>query len=133
MPLHKITGSGSEIEDVYATDSAARRLPRYRIPKLSSAAQPIYDLVHDELLLDGNSSQNLATFCTTWSEPEGRQLMADSINKNMIDKTSIRRPQRSRIAACTCSPISGTRRGHGRPSVARPPVRVKPACSAVWR
>src|SRR5664279_5624167 len=65
---------------------SSQRLPRYRIPKLSSAAQPIYDLVHDELLLDGNSSQNLATFCTTWSEPEGRQLMADSINKNMIDK-----------------------------------------------
>jgi len=87
MPLHRITGSGeSEIEDVYATESASRRLPRFRIPKLSSAAQPIYDLVHDELLLDGNSSQNLATFCTTWSEPEGRKLMADSINKNMIDK-----------------------------------------------
>jgi len=68
MPLHRITGSGeSEIEDVYATESASRRLPRFRIPKLSSAAQPIYDLVHDELLLDGNSSQNLATFCTTWS------------------------------------------------------------------
>ncbi len=78
MPLHRITGSGeSEIEDVYATESANRRLPRYRIPKLSSAAQPIYDLVHDELLLDGNSRQNLATFCTTWSEPEGRQLMAE--------------------------------------------------------
>ena len=72
MSLHKINGSDApKIEDVYATESADRRLPRYRIPQRASAAQPIYNLVHDELLLDGNSRQNLATFCTTWSEPEG--------------------------------------------------------------
>jgi len=42
--------------------------------------------MRDELLLDDNSRQNLATFCTTWVEPEVQQLMADSIDKNMIDK-----------------------------------------------
>ena len=87
MSLHKINGADApKIEDVYATETADRRLPRYRIPQRASAAQPIYNLVHDELLMDGNSRQNLATFCTTWSEPEGRQLMAESIDKNMIDK-----------------------------------------------
>jgi glutamate decarboxylase len=45
-----------------------------------------YTLVRDELLLDGNSRQNLATFCTTWVSPEVRQLMEDSVDKNMIDK-----------------------------------------------
>jgi glutamate decarboxylase len=29
---------------------------------------------------------NLATFCTTWVEPEVRQLMADSLDKNIVDK-----------------------------------------------
>ena len=42
--------------------------------------------MHDELLLDGNSRQNLATFCTTWAEPEAHRLMDESIDKNMIDK-----------------------------------------------
>jgi glutamate decarboxylase len=43
-------------------------------------------MVHDELMLDGNSRQNLATFCTTFVEPEVQQLMTDCVDKNMIDK-----------------------------------------------
>ncbi len=45
-----------------------------------------YQLIHDELLLDGSSRLNLATFVTTWMEPEARALMADCVDKNMIDK-----------------------------------------------
>jgi len=87
MPLHKVKLSDQPwIEDVYATESAGQCLPKYRIPEHAASAQAIYNLVHDELLLDGNSRQNLATFCTTWSEPEARQLMGESIDKNMIDK-----------------------------------------------
>ena len=72
MPLHKIARSGDpRIEHVYATGSSDRCLPKYRLPERSSSPQSIYNLVHDELLLDGNSRQNLATFCTTWSEPRG--------------------------------------------------------------
>ncbi len=71
MPLHVATGSGdAAIEDVYAGGSSIRRLPKYRMPEHASAPQSTYDLVRDELLLDGNSRQNLATFCTTWCEPE---------------------------------------------------------------
>jgi len=87
MPLHKVKISDQPwIEDVYATESAEQCLPKYRIPEHAASAQAIYNLVHDELLLDGNSRQNLATFCTTWSEPEARLLMGESIDKNMIDK-----------------------------------------------
>ena len=45
-----------------------------------------YQLIHDELLLDGSARLNLATFVTTWMEPQARALMADSVDKNMIDK-----------------------------------------------
>jgi glutamate decarboxylase len=87
MPLHDITRAGeSGIEDVYATGSADDHLPKFRMPKHESPARDVYNLVHDELMLDGNSRQNLATFCTTWSEPEARQLMDEAIGKNMIDK-----------------------------------------------
>jgi glutamate decarboxylase len=43
-------------------------------------------LVHDELMLDGNARLNLATFVTTWMEPQARELMAECLDKNMIDK-----------------------------------------------
>ena len=45
-----------------------------------------YQLVHDELLLDGNARLNLATFVTTWMEPQAANLMAECAEKNMIDK-----------------------------------------------
>ena len=45
-----------------------------------------YQLVHDELMLDGNARLNLATFVTTWMEPQAQRLMAETFDKNMIDK-----------------------------------------------
>ena len=55
-------------------------------PAVSQDAHEVYELIHNQLLLDGNSQQNLATFCTTWIEPEVQQLMAETADKNMIDK-----------------------------------------------
>jgi glutamate decarboxylase len=49
-------------------------------------ADTAYEIVHDELILDGNARQNLATFVTTWSEPQARALIAETLDKNMIDK-----------------------------------------------
>jgi glutamate decarboxylase len=49
-------------------------------------ADVAYQLVHDELLIDGNAQLNLATFVTTWMEPQAQALMADAVAKNMIDK-----------------------------------------------
>ncbi len=45
-----------------------------------------YHLIHDELILDGSSRFNLATFCGTWMEPEAARLMSETFDKNMIDK-----------------------------------------------
>lgn len=60
-------------------------------PKHRLAEQPVppdvaYQLIHDELLLDGSARLNLATFVTTWMDPQARQLMAECVDKNMIDK-----------------------------------------------
>jgi glutamate decarboxylase len=49
-------------------------------------ADVAYQLIHDELLLDGSARLNLATFVTTWMEPQAIELMADCADKNMIDK-----------------------------------------------
>jgi glutamate decarboxylase len=45
-----------------------------------------YQVVHDELMLDGNARLNLATFVTTWMEPQAEALMSATFDKNMIDK-----------------------------------------------
>ena len=60
--------------------------PRSEIPAREMLPQTAYQIIHDELLLDGNARQNLATFVTTWMEPEARQLMEETFDKNMIDK-----------------------------------------------
>jgi glutamate decarboxylase len=49
-------------------------------------ADTAWQLIHDELMLDGNARLNLATFVTTWMEPQAKALMAECVDKNMIDK-----------------------------------------------
>ena len=76
-----------ELDDsVFAGQDLAKAMPKYRFPTDESRADDAFQVVHDELMLDGNSRQNLATFCQTWEEPEVHALMELCIDKNMIDK-----------------------------------------------
>src|SRR6516165_1600975 len=61
-------------------------LPSFRITETEHGQEATYQLVHDELLLDGNPRLNLATFVTTWMEPRAQDIMAECVNKNMINK-----------------------------------------------
>ncbi|HEY2763636.1 MAG TPA: glutamate decarboxylase [Pseudonocardiaceae bacterium] len=61
-------------------------VPRDRLAEAGMDPELAYQLVHDELMLDGNARLNLATFVTTWMEPYATRLMAESADKNMIDK-----------------------------------------------
>ncbi|MFI8254434.1 glutamate decarboxylase [Streptomyces filamentosus] len=60
--------------------------PRHRLPAGPLPPSSAYQLVRDELMLDGNSRLNLATFVTTWMEPQAGVLMGECRDKNMIDK-----------------------------------------------
>src|SRR4051812_41865085 len=70
----------------FALRGAVEEVPRLRIPDREMHADTAYQIVHDELMLDGNARLNLATFVTTWMEPAARVLMAECQDKNMIDK-----------------------------------------------
>ncbi len=61
-------------------------MPKYTLPDDEMPPRTAYQLIHDELMLDGNARLNLATFVTTWMEPEAERLMAETFDKNMIDK-----------------------------------------------
>ncbi|GMI99486.1 glutamate decarboxylase 5 [Hibiscus trionum] len=60
-------------------------LPRFKMPENSMPKEAAYQVIHDELMLDGNPRLNLASFVTTWMEPECDQLMMAAINKNYVD------------------------------------------------
>ena len=61
-------------------------LPLHALGDEPVPADTAWQLVHDELMLDGNARLNLATFVTTWMEPQATLLMAECVDKNMIDK-----------------------------------------------
>ena len=87
MALHKIPGcSGGLVDDTYASAALRSDAPRFKLPVAGAPARDAFELVADELMLDGNARMNLATFCTTWEEKEVRRLMDICISKNMIDK-----------------------------------------------
>ncbi len=70
-------------------------LPKYQIPEKETSSETIMELVKEELFLDGNARQNLATFCQTYDDPAIRELMDLCISKNMIDKDEY--PQTAQI------------------------------------
>jgi glutamate decarboxylase len=77
--------SGQEqFEDVYS--GGGGRAPKERLPDREVDPRIAYSLVHDELMLDGVSRMNLATFCTTWAEPEVHRLLDEALDRNIVDK-----------------------------------------------
>jgi glutamate decarboxylase len=64
----------------------AADIPRHELPEGELSPDVAYQIIHDELMLDGNARMNLATFVTTWMEPQAEKLMAECFDKNMIDK-----------------------------------------------
>lgn len=98
MALHDKNSIRGKIEDdVYASVNLSVSVPKYRFPKHEQDPRHAYSVVHDELMLDGNSRQNLATFCQTWMEPEVHKLMDECLDKNIVDKDEY--PQTAEIEA----------------------------------
>ena len=98
MPLHSKNSIRHRLlDEVYASADLSRCMPKYKFPEPERDPRAVYAAVHDELLLDGNSRQNLATFCQTWEEPELHKLMDECIDKNIVDKDEY--PQTAEIEA----------------------------------
>jgi len=83
-----------DVNPVYV-QLARQEVPRYRMPPSGMLPDTALQVVRDELILDGSSRHNLATFVTTWMEPQARELMAECFDKNMIDKDEY--PQTSEL------------------------------------
>ncbi len=89
MVVKKLSARELESEilaPAYTHRADAGQVPKYRLPDEGSMPDTVERLIADELMLDGNARLNLATFVTTWMEPQAEALMAASFDKNMIDK-----------------------------------------------
>jgi glutamate decarboxylase len=75
-----------QIAPAYTGRLAMAPVPSLRLPDEAMDPDAAYRFIHDELMLDGSSRLNLATFVTTWMDPQAETLMAETFDKNMIDK-----------------------------------------------
>ncbi len=85
--MHKLNlDSDDVVSPTYAARSFSHDIPKYRLPAQGMSANAAYQLVHDELNLDGNPALNLASFVTNWMEPQADVLAAETLAKNLIDQ-----------------------------------------------
>jgi glutamate decarboxylase len=76
---HRSTGERLGIE--FLTKEA----PGERFPDTGMAAIEALRLIGEEMVLDGDPAHNLATFVTTWMEPEAQRIIAENLHRNFID------------------------------------------------
>jgi glutamate decarboxylase len=81
----KTTGDGAR-DSALVFEQRIRDLCHDEIFENGTGTEVAYDLIANELLLDGSARLNLATFVTTWMPPRAAALMAQTADKNMIDK-----------------------------------------------
>jgi glutamate decarboxylase len=89
MPLtqphhHDHVSRDVEVNPLFSREPVS--VPRHELPAGEMEPETAYQLIHDELMLDGNARLNLATFVTTWSGTYAERLMAECVDKNVIDK-----------------------------------------------
>ena len=70
----------------YAGRYTTQPVPKYELPERSVSEKVAYLLIQDELQLDGRPAQNLASFCTTWMEPEVDRLIQQGLHYNLADE-----------------------------------------------
>ncbi len=69
-----------------ALADALVQMPSRELPEAGLGLSEAYELISSELLLDGQARLNLATFVTTWMPSIAARLMAETADKNIIDK-----------------------------------------------
>lgn len=73
------------MHSTFASRYVRNPVPRFKMPDRSMPKEAAYQMINDELMLDGNPRLNLASFVTTWMEPECNKLIMESVNKNYVD------------------------------------------------
>jgi glutamate decarboxylase len=64
---------------------ATQEVPSRHFPETGMLPVEAMRLVAEDLALEGDPARNLATFVTTWMEPEAQRLIAENLHRNFID------------------------------------------------
>src|SRR6187402_1267032 len=74
-----------EAAKLYGNRFLTEDAPAGDFPTSGMYALDAMRLVGEELALEGDPQRNLATFVTTWMEPEAQRIIADNLYRNFID------------------------------------------------
>jgi glutamate decarboxylase len=72
-------------QDRYGNAFLLNEAPDHHLPATGMPAADAMRLLGEELVLDGIPARNLATFVTTWMEPEAQRVIAENLHRNYID------------------------------------------------
>ncbi len=73
------------ITPIHARHPFRDRIDPTRFPDSGMEPDSAYELLHTTLMLDGRETLNLASFVTTWMEPQAQKLIEETLPKNHID------------------------------------------------
>jgi glutamate decarboxylase len=85
--IHSLTRTDpNKMTHPYGSRYGTIPIPKYNIPSKGTDAESAYQLIHDELSLDGTPLLNLASFVHTWMPSAADKLMMENMSKNLIDQ-----------------------------------------------
>ncbi|KAA1466758.1 glutamate decarboxylase [Dentipellis sp. KUC8613] len=82
----KKSADATSVYGSYGARYSTQPLPKYHMPSKGIDASSAYQLIHDELSLDGTPVLNLASFVNTWMPEPANKLVMENISKNLIDQ-----------------------------------------------
>ncbi|KAH7915995.1 pyridoxal phosphate-dependent transferase [Hygrophoropsis aurantiaca] len=74
------------LSNPYGARYGTTSIPKFHMPSKGTGAEAAYQLIHDELSLDGSPNLNLASFVHTWMPEPANKLMMENMSKNLIDQ-----------------------------------------------
>ena len=102
------TGSLTLAEQYLTQPAPVRQIPAGRLTPRAAL-----HILQSEVLLDGDPSKNLATFVTTWMEPEAREVILANLHRNFIDHAEY--PRTAEIAKRCVRMLHDLYHGPGEP------------------
>ena len=91
QPAPRTDGGRSDGENLdllearYGSRFLRQEAPAEKLPDVGMPALDAMRLVAEEQVIEGSPMRNLATFVTTWMEPEAQRLIAENLHRNFID------------------------------------------------
>jgi len=82
-----MTATTDQLPDamLFGNRFATQEVPTHEFPEAGRTALDAMRLVSEDLVLEGDPARNLATFVTTWMEPEPQRIIAENLHRNFID------------------------------------------------